>query len=719
MSAGLSIRARVCAALLGFACLPAIAGPLALDESARLVSPDPEFPLNVDAAIDGDFIIAVGSRREPGQDLRERRGYLFRRDGTNWVYVRTLFSDVNDPINPVPVSVAMKDGLAALTHVDASSQTSPRLMVLQRSGGDYVTVPSIGNPAGGDLEIDGGTIIAGTGSCYWEAETFRPNASGTWVKVGGGTGIFAYCDNEFVGGDVALSGNRFILANPYGSDDPPQAHIFTGVQGTPVRQVLLSPDDSQPFSDRVALEGEVAVVSGTQSSGDYVFLNGGNGWGLDTRIRPVDTYTNWVAGFLELQNGRLLRSSLQDDGEVRVFRRASSGQWDDLARLVPSTGRLHNNSADSSGNRVIAQGMDAVYVWDLPSNFSQPERRQDDFQDGNATGWEAQAGSDFTVVSGTDSLVYRQNSLAGNATSLLNTTAWRNQAIQADIKPLQFQAADRWLGLTVRYIDANNYYYVTLRQSNVLQLRRLVNGQFVTLASMPLTVTPGQTYNIRLEAIGAMLRVYVDGNLVLRARDEALAQGRAGLITYRTRADFDNVIVSPNLRAILMSDNFDFDKGQWTTEGVGLWRIESNTYEQSSVADGARAVTGVNTAEDQIVQARAMASAFGAGAGRWFGLMARYQDADNYYYVTVRNDNTVSLRKLVNGSIVVLDTAPLSVTANTWYSLRLEAVGSSLRAHVNGRLLLEANDTTFTQGSFGLAMYKTAARFDDFRAVQP
>jgi hypothetical protein len=64
-------------------------------------------------------------------------------------------------------------------------------------------------------------------------------------------------------------------------------------------------------------------------------------------------------------------------------------------------------------------------------------------------------------------------------------------------------------------------------------------------------------------------------------------------------------------------------------------------------------------------------------------------------------------------------TAPLTVTAGSWYAIRLEAIGDALRAYVNGRLLLEARDSTFVRGSYGAVMYKAAARYDDFKAVQP
>ena len=40
----------------------------------------------------------------------------------------------------------------------------------------------------------------------------------------------------------------------------------------------------------------------------------------------------------------------------------------------------------------------------------------------------------------------------------------------------------------VRYTDPSNYYYVTLRTSNELSLRKVVNGVFTELARAPLTL---------------------------------------------------------------------------------------------------------------------------------------------------------------------------------------------------------------------------------------
>jgi hypothetical protein len=53
--------------------------------------------------------------------------------------------------------------------------------------------------------------------------------------------------------------------------------------------------------------------------------------------------------------------------------------------------------------------------------------------------------------------------------------------------------------------------------------------------------------------------------------------------------------------------------------------------------------------------------------------------------------------------------------------VRLETVGSRVRAYVNGELKLEASNTPNTAGAkrAGIVMYKTAAEVDNFSLFQP
>jgi pectate lyase len=192
-------------------------------------------------------------------------------------------------------------------------------------------------------------------------------------------------------------------------------------------------------------------------------------------------------------------------------------------------------------------------------------------------------------------------------------------------------------------------------------------------------------------------------------------------MTYRTRADYDNILADSQQLTALLADDFRLCNTMWSVQGEGEWvepcSVGSESYVQTSTAGTARSMTGIATTH-QSVRVKATPSAFN-GSDRWFGVMARFVDPDNYYYLTVRSNNTVSLRRLKDGAITVLDTAPVNVSLGTTYSLRLEAIGSSLRGYVNGTLLVEAKDATFASGKYGLVTYKTAASFDDFLATQP
>ncbi len=117
-----------------------------------------------------------------------------------------------------------------------------------------------------------------------------------------------------------------------------------------------------------------------------------------------------------------------------------------------------------------------------------------------------------------------------------------DQIVAADLLPTQFSGADRWIGLVARYVDDNNYVYVTLRSSNTLQIKKLVNGAIQTLASMPLPVAVNTSYRVRLETVGSRIRAYVNGELKLEASDTSTTPGakRAGVVMYKTSAEIDN-----------------------------------------------------------------------------------------------------------------------------------------------------------------------------------
>jgi pectate lyase len=167
--------------------------------------------------------------------------------------------------------------------------------------------------------------------------------------------------------------------------------------------------------------------------------------------------------------------------------------------------------------------------------------------------------------------------------------------------------------------------------------------------------------------------------------------------------------------ATLFSDTFeDGNANGWTVSG-GTWAIAtdgSGVYRQSGTSSDARARAGTASWTDYTVTARVKPTAFN-GSNRFAAVLARAQSATSYYYVALRSNNTVELKKLVGGTATTLASAPLTVTLNTWYAVSLQVSGTTLRSTVNGGTPLTATDSQFASGQVGLATFNASANFDD------
>ncbi|MDH2425598.1 hypothetical protein [Sphaerisporangium sp. TRM90804] len=166
--------------------------------------------------------------------------------------------------------------------------------------------------------------------------------------------------------------------------------------------------------------------------------------------------------------------------------------------------------------------------------------------------------------------------------------------------------------------------------------------------------------------------------------------------------------------ATLFGDDFeDGDSAGWSRSG-GSWSVVSDgsrVLRQTGTSSDARAVAGAGWS-DQAVQARVKPIAFNGG-GRYAAVLARAQSTSAYYFLGLGNSGSVILGKRTGGSPVTLASAPATVTPGTWYTLRLEAFGTTLRGFVNNVQVVSATDTSYASGRAGLAGYYASASFDD------
>lgn len=164
----------------------------------------------------------------------------------------------------------------------------------------------------------------------------------------------------------------------------------------------------------------------------------------------------------------------------------------------------------------------------------------DNFEDGNAAGWTTTGGT--WIVVNEDSRVLRQSSYAANALARTGAPGWRDYIVSADVRPISFNGLPGHVGVVARAQSTNTYYALVLRPDNTAALLRVVSGRAATLATMPVAVRAGATYDLTFRLVGNALTGWVEG-VGFSATDNFILQGPAGLTTTWASASFDNAWV--------------------------------------------------------------------------------------------------------------------------------------------------------------------------------
>lgn len=203
----------------------------------------------------------------------------------------------------------------------------------------------------------------------------------------------------------------------------------------------------------------------------------------------------------------------------------------------------------------------------------QPLPFRDDFEDGDYNGWEViddvepQFGpSNWAVRFG--ELVQRSNIWSYGPVELetkyhLGTHVatgdknWADYTFNAIVRSTDNDG----VGLIFRYQDEHNYYRILLmndpawsgRDSSgtpvntpLQRLQKFVDGEPVILAENKVSQAyPSGYFSLTADARGDTLLAYLNGDLILSARDNEYSAGRIGLLSYaNTGAHYDSVLVT-------------------------------------------------------------------------------------------------------------------------------------------------------------------------------
>jgi hypothetical protein len=712
------------------------AGPVVYEETAKFTSPDPAFDLLSHVAVDGNHLLAMGRAKQLADTDNYYALFHFERqpDGS-WLSRGKIDALPHQGVGEGYSDIELRGGIAVFTaeHRNAHvlERTATGWTISDLAPGDW----SIPGDMTSEVRIVGSTIaLAARYQAQCRINLVRKNAQGVWTLAD----QIVSDDESCYEGDFDVLGPRLMeYTGTQALISNGLSYLYDQINGAWVPTPIA-------FTQRPVVVGsEIALRSGSaRDKGDILYLDRRDAtghWLVRDTLRSEDWYANVAPAGVVIRGNRAVAGAPnndirgEDSGSISILDRDSSGRYTHVATLLASDAKALGSSYDVAldgrtiaANAVDASGQRALYLYELPATLPQATRVQDNFEDVNAAGWTPFGATNWSVVQSNGSYVYRQANAQGDARAILDSPQTQNQAIEADLKLNTFGSTS-WAGLVTRYTDPQNFYYVMIWNNQTIQIRNMKNGAFSSIASAPFSPLAGRTYRLRLEAIGTVLRAYVDGRLLLQARSSAHTSGRAGLTMWKTSADYDNVIVSTTPATELLADTFTQNEEEvltpWARSPQNAWEYATvgpgnSVLQQTQLDVTARAINGA-PARDQIVSADIRPLSFHASGTPFTALIARYVDASNYYYVLLNKSNTVSLRKLANGAITVLDEAPMTVQPNTTYRVRFEAIGTSLRVYVNGTLMAEAEDSTYPSGRYGLATYRATAQYDNFSAVRP
>ena len=188
------------------------------------------------------------------------------------------------------------------------------------------------------------------------------------------------------------------------------------------------------------------------------------------------------------------------------------------------------------------------------------------------------------------------------------------------------------------------------------------------------------------------------------------------------------IVVTPE--GTLFMDDFESGVAKWTVT-QGTCSIAADSDADGGTSNGSNVLHCINGGNE----ARALAGQVGWGeysvqakvkvnamdAGRRIYLAARFTDSSNWYGAGIYNGTPfeVQVRKKVAGMSSDVARATYPITLGTWYTLKLEVKGSTLRLYVDGVLQLETTDPQFQSGQIALLVDRSDVSWDDVTVTNP
>lgn len=294
---------------------------------------------------------------------------------------------------------------------------------------------------------------------------------------------------------------------------------------------------------------------------------------------------------------------------------------------------------------------------------------------------------------------------------------------------------DNSFGVIFRFQDSDNYYTYEVSSDGFYVVNKFADKtwtQLIEWSSSPLIKTGYDKNQIAVEMMGNHYSFFINGVQVDSITDDTFSGGRIGLIASSysepdVSVGFDNVLVRAPGGARILPDMpqttetgsviFQDDFSQIDTN----WNLEPGDSVERNISNGEFTLKIIDTQTDAWstyplelgdvsieVDAR---KASGTDVNN-YGVMCRYQDPDNFYFLQMGSDGTYAITRYLNGensTLVDWTNSPDVRKGDATNHIRVDCVGDILSLYANGTLLASVQDNNLASGKFALA----AGTYDD------
>lgn len=522
---------------------------------------------------------------------------------------------------------------------------------------------------------------------------------------------------------------------------------YTGVSGNRARPEWVSERiDLTPYVDsEVRVRFEYVTAS----------PHSGHGWAIDDIVIPELDYLydvdigdgGWVGeGFVRTRQavdqdwavyvalpGEVLKLRVADDGSASarfVLGPDQSAATVVIAAMAPRTKVEATYKLSLAGEATL-----------LPVIESDPGSGIffDDFSD-ECSGWEINESASSAYGYQDEAFSF---DLKDSDQIALSTPGLSLSDVVIDVRTEQAASAgDNSWGVVCRYLDVDNYYGFEISDDQYFTIYAFLQGEFVSLlewSQLP-SIATGDGAQNRLSAscVGDTLSLSLHGQEVASVTDDRLTAGDIGLTvsTYDgggARVLFDNLRVETpdyaSLPDVLLFDDFADPGGGWLINSDGesaVGYLEGEYFIDVFLPDFWTWSLAGGDYVDVVVEVDTRIDT--PTPDNSWGLVCRYQDADNQYAFEIGNDGLYVVYALFAGEFVQLTDWMFSTAINTGPGaenhIRVSCVGDALELVVNGVTLAEVRDSTFVSGDVALlgATYDSGGSrvlFDNLVLRQP